>query len=62
MDTTQNTKYADEHRNPARRETITQRQWTRMHSDYKTGSPSKGTAKVMRLTDQGTVLVPVAVV
>jgi hypothetical protein len=44
------------------RETITHREWCRTHADYKTGSPSAGTAKVLRLTARGTVLVPVTVI
>lgn len=43
-------------------ETITRSQWRKLHRDFRTGDPSEGTAKVLRLTEQGTCLVPVTVV
>jgi hypothetical protein len=42
---------------------ITARRWNALHPDYKTGSPTEGTAGILRLTtDHGTVLVPTEVV
>ncbi len=38
---------------------ITASRWNAIHPDYKTGSPTEGTAGILRLTtDKGTVLVP----
>jgi len=44
-------------------ETITAAEWKRTHSDYRTGSPRAGTARVLRYDPAtgGTVLVPVEV-
>ena len=42
---------------------ITASRWNAIHPDYKSGSPSEGTAGILRLTtDLGTVLVPTEVV
>jgi hypothetical protein len=42
---------------------ITASRWNAMHPDYKTGSPTNGTAGILRLTtDKGTVLVATDVV
>jgi hypothetical protein len=42
---------------------ITTGRWEATHADYKTGSPTEGTAAILRLTtDRGTILVPVSVV
>ncbi len=42
---------------------ITARRWNAIAPDYKTGSPTDGTAGILRLTtDRGTVLVPAEVV
>jgi hypothetical protein len=42
---------------------ITASRWNAIHPDYKTGSPTEGTAGILRLTtDQGTVLVSTEVV
>lgn len=43
-------------------DTITRTQWNNTHRDFRTGDPRRGTAKVVRWTDQGTALVPVTVV
>jgi hypothetical protein len=41
---------------------ITVSRWSAIHPDYKTGSPTDGTAGILRLTtDKGTVLVPTEV-
>lgn len=42
-------------------QTITADRWNRTHRDYKTGSPAKGTARMLMMTDTGTALVPVVV-
>ena len=42
---------------------ITASRWNAIHPDYKTGSPTDGSASILRLTtDRGTVLVPAEVV
>ena len=42
---------------------ITARRWSTIHTDYKTGSPTDGTAGILRFTtDLGTILVPAEVV
>jgi hypothetical protein len=42
---------------------ITVSRWSAIHPDYKTGSPTDGTAGILRLTtDKGTVLVPTEIV
>ena len=42
---------------------ITASRWNAIHPDYKTGSPTEGTAGILRLTtDMGTVLVPAEIV
>ena len=42
---------------------ITANRWNAIHPDYKTGSPSDGTAGILRLTtDKGSVLFPAEVV
>jgi hypothetical protein len=42
---------------------ITASRWHAIHPDYKSGSPTEGTARILRLTtDQGAVLVPTEVV
>lgn len=42
---------------------ITTRRWNAIHPDYKTGSPTDGTARILRFTtDKGSVLFPAKVV
>ena len=42
---------------------ITASRWNAIDPDYKTGSPTEGTAGILRLTtDRGTVLVPAEIV
>ena len=42
---------------------ITASRWNAIDPDYKTGSPTEGTAGILRLTtDKGTVLVPAEIV
>ena len=42
---------------------ITASRWSAIHADYKTGSPTNGTARILRLTnDKGSVLVPAEIV
>jgi hypothetical protein len=42
--------------------TITKAQWAKLPREYRTGDPRKGTAKMLKMTEHGTSLVPVKVV
>jgi hypothetical protein len=53
----------DDQEDDAMTAVITASRWQAIHSDYKTGSPTDGTAAILRLTtDRGTVLVPAEIV